>query len=203
MAKKTSLSYDEVNSLLMASPLAVFEWVQRGMLHAEVGDMLSSSFSREDLQEFARRNGMSLNRPDKSKLRILIVDSDIRASGTLVQLFDTLSETVEAIAVHSAFEAGRWLHSFRPDVVLLDMSMPQHEGFEICRRIKSDHLTRHVRVVALLGEMDVLQKQRFLMSGAEACLNKPIDHQRLFDVLGLFMDNMTDLASLQVDGYQQ
>jgi CheY-like chemotaxis protein len=202
MAKKTCLTSDEVTSLLMASPIDVFQWVQRGMLHVEVGEGFTTTFGREDLQEFARLNGLSLNRPDKSKLRILIMDNDARASRTLVDLFDTLSETVEAVAAHSAFEAGRWLHSFRPDVVLLDMSMPQQEGFEICRRLKSDHLTRHVRVVALLGEMDVLQKQRILMSGAEACLNKPINHQRLFDVLGLFMDHSTELASLSVDGYQ-
>lgn len=188
MAEKTSLSSKEVSDLLMVSPLEVYEWVQQGKLHARLSDGFDSVFSREELRHFALMRGMSISRPDKNKLRILVVDNDLRLTRHLVELFDTLSDTVEARAVHSAFEAGQSLQSDAPDVVLLDLHLPNQEGIEMCRRIKSGHATHHVRLVTMTDQLDEEHVQRSLMLGAEACLAKPIDHEKLFKAMGLCME---------------
>lgn len=188
MAKKTSLSSTEVSDLLMSSPLQVFEWVQQGRLHARLEDGFDSAFSREELRHFALMRGMSIGRPDKNKLRIMIVDGDFRLTRSLVDLFDTLSDTVEACAVHSAFEAGQRLQSDDPDIVLVDLLLPNQEGIEMCRRIKSGHATRHVRLVTLIDQLNEEHVQRSLMLGAEACIAKPLDHLQLFKAMGLHLD---------------
>jgi CheY-like chemotaxis protein len=188
MAEKTYLSSKEVSDLLMVSPLDVYEWVQQGKLHARLQDGFDSVFSREELRHFALMRGMTIGRPDKNKLRILIVDNDVRLTRFLVELFDTLSDTVEASAVHSAFEAGQSLQSDDPDIVLLDLQLPNQEGIEMCRRIKSGRETRHVRLLTMTEQLDEEHIQRSLMLGAEACLAKPIDHQKLFKAMGLCME---------------
>jgi len=188
MAEKTQLSADEVAELLMTSPLRVFEWVQQGRLHVYLKDGLDTVFSREDLRFFAQMRGLNISRPDKGRQRILIVDSDPLLTRFLVDLFDTLSETVVATAVHTAFEAGQHLQRGGPDIVLMDLMLSNQEGIEMCRRIKSDHATRHVRLVTMVNYLNAEHIQRSLMLGAEACLAKPIDHQKLFRAMGLCME---------------
>jgi CheY-like chemotaxis protein len=187
MAQKTQLDSDDVARLLMVSPVKVCEWVQQGKLHAVVIDGGEHRFERhfdlDDVQQFAQEQGFTLSPPDRSRLRILVVDEDIRAARFLENLFSTLSETVEAQAVHNAFDAGSCIHTFRPDVVLLDLSA--QDGIEVCRRIKSDPASRAARVIAMTAQPCVEITQRAMMAGAETCLAKPLDHQKLFDTIGL------------------
>jgi len=185
MAKKTNLSDDEVAALLMASPITVCEWLQRGMLHVRIDVGGHRHFGLQDVHHFAREQSIGLSRPDRGRLRILIVEGDRRVSRLLTNLFDIPSGTVEACAVHDAFEAGRKMLTFRPDVVLLDFNLPRHDGFEICRRIKTDPASQGVRVIALTRSDDVALKQRILMAGAEACVPKPLSSRALFETLGL------------------
>jgi len=202
MAKKTNLSSSEVDDLLMVSPLMLFEWVQQGKLHAQLEDGLETPFTRDDIRYFAQTRGLGINRPDKNKLRILIIDNDRQLTRSLVDLFDTLSETVEATSAHSAYEAGQRLQSESPDIVLMDLALQNRDDIEMCRRIKSDRATRHIRLMTMSSQADSELIQRSLMLGAEACLAKPIDHQKLFEVMGLCMDMPRGNFVRQMETYQ-
>jgi PleD family two-component response regulator len=189
MAQKTRLNSNEVTNLLMNSPLTVCEWMQKGMLHAEVTGVVKRPFTMGDVAQFARENGKQFNRPDRGKLRVLIVNGDVQSASRLIEILDTLSETTEAVAVHSTFDAGRRIADFRPDVVLIESQILRQESLEICRLIKSDHTTRHVRVVAVLDPSDYDHKQRLLMAGADCCMEKPICNQVVLDAMGLCPDS--------------
>ena len=202
MAEKTALSSKEVSDLLMTSPLDVYEWVQQGKLHAYLEDGFNSFFSREELRHFALMRGMTIGRPDKNKLRVLVVDKDLRVARHLVDLFDTLSDTVEAEAVHSAFDAGQSLHGDAPDFVLVDLQLPNQQGIEMCRSIKSSRATHHVRLITMTDQIDEEQVQRSFMLGAEACIAKPIDHDKLFKAMGLSMEMPEEQAFAAVEMYQ-
>lgn len=188
MAEKTFLTQEDVASLLMVSPIEVCQWLQKGMLHASVdGKSGKPQFDLQDVEQFARNYRLSISTHDRGPLRILVVDDDVYHARRLVQLFNTLSETVKAMAVHTAFDAGRKMHSFRPDVVLLDLLLPRHDGLEICRQIKSDPATHDVRIITMGEESEADLKQRSMMVGAEACLPKPLDNKALFDTIGLML----------------
>jgi len=197
MAKKTHLTDREVAELLMVSPVTVCEWVQRGQLHARVDVAGHRHFGLQDVHRFAREQSLGLSRPDREKLRILIIDSDPRVSRLLVGLFDTSSETLEVQVVRDAFDAGRRMHTFRPDVVLLDFHLPHHDSFEICRRIKADPASHGVRVIALTRFDDAAMKQRILMAGAEACVPKPLRSRDVFDAIGLDFEPQRQNDGLQ------
>jgi PAS domain S-box-containing protein len=71
----------------------------------------------------------------------------------------------------------------RPDVILLDMRLPDVPGSEILHRLQADLRTRLIPVVTMSSEPSTEQVQRLLASGAHACLAKPIDIAELMKIL--------------------
>jgi formate hydrogenlyase transcriptional activator len=63
----------------------------------------------------------------------------------------------------------------RIDICLLDVSMPGMDGFEVCRRIKSDKLTRRIPVVMITSYADMDNRIRGIEAGAEDFISKPFD----------------------------
>lgn len=71
----------------------------------------------------------------------------------------------------------------RPDLILLDMHLPDVPGSEILHRLQADLRTRLIPVVALSSDPSPEQVERLLASGAHACLAKPIDVKELMAIL--------------------
>jgi two-component system cell cycle response regulator len=110
--------------------------------------------------------------------RILVVD-DVEANVRLLEAKLTL-EYYEVLTAGDGATALRVASDERPDIILLDVMMPGMDGFETCRRLKADPVTRHIPVVlvtALDGRED---KLRGLDAGADDFVTKPIDDVILF-----------------------
>jgi two-component system cell cycle response regulator len=105
--------------------------------------------------------------------RILVVD-DIEANVRLLQAKLT-AEYYDVSVAYDGQSALEIAAAEQPDIILLDVMMPGLDGFEVCRRLKSDIATRHIPVVlvtALDGRSDRLVG---LDAGADDFLTKPID----------------------------
>jgi len=109
--------------------------------------------------------------------RILIVD-DTPASAKVLAAKLT-AEYYDVLVTESGAEALVRASEDDPDIVLLDVMMPEMHGFEVCRRLKSDGRTAHIPVVivtALGGREDRIQG---LAAGADEFLTKPVDDTTL------------------------
>ena len=110
--------------------------------------------------------------------RILVVD-DIDANVRLLEAKLT-AEYYDVMTASDGPSALAMAARERPDIVLLDVMMPGMDGFEVCRRLKDDPVTRHIPVVlvtALDGRED---KMKGLQAGADDFVTKPIDDVILF-----------------------
>ena len=67
----------------------------------------------------------------------------------------------------------------RPDVVLLDVMLPDVEGYDICRKIKNEPTTRHIPVLMLTALNDVFSKVKGLDAGADDFISKPFNEGEL------------------------
>jgi putative two-component system response regulator len=67
-----------------------------------------------------------------------------------------------------------------PDLILLDIRMPQMDGFEVCRKLKANETTAAIPVIFLTGESDAASEADALAAGAVGYLTKPIDPDALF-----------------------
>ncbi|MEP1516993.1 MAG: response regulator, partial [Nitratireductor sp.] len=109
--------------------------------------------------------------------RILVVD-DIPA--TLKLLEARLSaEYFEVLTAASGPEALEVCQGGKVDVVLLDILMPEMDGFEVCHRLKQDPLTAHIPVVIVTALDQVADRIRGLEAGADDFLTKPVNDLQL------------------------
>ncbi len=118
-------------------------------------------------------------------MRILIVDDNEMLANYLVDLFDSLPDDIETQIANGGQEAFHKVDEFKPDVVLLDILMPAITGFEVCRRIKNNPKTSHIKIISMTGIYDQAHISQILEAGADACLSKPIDKEALLKALGL------------------
>jgi two-component system cell cycle response regulator len=109
--------------------------------------------------------------------RILVVD-DVPASVRLLEA-RLLAEYFEVITAASGAEAIETCENGKIDVVLLDVIMPDMDGFEVCQRLKSDPATSHIPVVMVTALDHVSDRIRGLEAGADDFLTKPVNDLQL------------------------
>ena len=114
-----------------------------------------------------------------SRRRVLVVDDEPEAREVLREYLK--EKGFDTLAVASGEEALAEMPNFRPDVVLLDISMPRMTGVEALKRIKA--LPHETCVVMVSGEGDEETARRTLALGAADYIRKPVDFAYLDSVL--------------------
>jgi len=109
--------------------------------------------------------------------KALIVDDDPTCVDLAGRLMRRLGYSVTtAVDGADAFDA---ILRDRPDIVLLDVEMPHLNGIEVCRRLKSDPVTRLIPVVLITGLSDTEDRVRGIDAGADDFLTKPFRQEEL------------------------
>jgi CheY-like chemotaxis protein len=111
------------------------------------------------------------------KATVLIVDDEER-NRKLLEVF-TKADGYQTIAVDSGEQGLAMAIARQPDVVLLDLMMPEMDGFEVARSLKSHPATRNIPVVIVSSLDDAASRSRMAAAGAEQLIVKPIDRWEL------------------------
>lgn len=105
--------------------------------------------------------------------KVLIVDDD---TFNLTVVGDELSSLGYAVVTAlNGEDALKVAQDSRPDVILLDVVMPEIDGYEVCRRLKESEATKYIPVIMLTALADKGSKHKGLEAGAIEFLNKPPD----------------------------
>ena len=110
-------------------------------------------------------------------VKILVVDDD-PASRELLQEF-LVAEGLEVVTAPDGRSSLAEFVRLKPDLVLLDVNMPFVDGFEVCRRIKSNSETRLTPVVLVTALSATEDRVQGIKAGADGFLSKPFDHSEL------------------------
>jgi CheY-like chemotaxis protein len=140
--------------------------------------------------EKARSGGVQAERdpnrahPDIAGCRILIVEDDADSREMLDMLLRTLSAETETAA--TAAEAWDRLSSFRPDVLISDLGLPEVDGYDLIKRIRSLSAADggETPALALTGFASADEKRRVKSAGFDGHLSKPVDYDKLIEAIG-------------------
>jgi DNA-binding response OmpR family regulator len=117
---------------------------------------------------------------------IMIVDDDADILKMVCMLLDMNGFT--AIPARSGIECLSLLHTGTiPDAILLDIMMPEKDGYSICREIKSNYRFASVAVIMLTARQQNRDKVDAYKSGADGYIQKPFDNDTLIKELNACM----------------
>jgi len=117
----------------------------------------------------------ALARPDGTPLRVLVVDDDEDIRNLVKTLVERTGAAVRAAP--NGREGLREFHAWRPDLVVLDVSMPEMTGLEVTKRLREEHLD--MPVILLTARADVIDRVIGLEAGADVYVTKPFSPQEL------------------------
>jgi CheY-like chemotaxis protein len=108
-----------------------------------------------------------------SGLALLIVEDD-QDSRELLELF-LAGEGARVRGASTAAEARAAIREQAPDVVLMDMTLPDEDGFTLIASLRADASTRNIPAIALTGHSDAASRRRALGAGFQKFVTKPVD----------------------------
>src|SRR5207248_11493752 len=109
----------------------------------------------------------------RRRSRILVVDDDPMFARALRRELERRG--VEVLVAEKGVDALLLMGSVKPDLVLLDMQLPDIDGLEVTKRLRARPETAEVALVGMSGRVDEKLRRRILAAGALAFLQKPFN----------------------------
>ena len=158
------------------SPQTIINWIEAGHIKAYKTLGGHRRIRINDLESFMRKQGIPIPEKESGALRkkILVVDDDPIVVESIVQALEEDENNYEVISASDGFEAGLQVNHFKPDLLILDIMMPDIKGFDVCKRIKTSSESRNTRIIVLSAYLDDEKFKKMKEYGADACFPKPL-----------------------------
>lgn len=121
-----------------------------------------------------------------SARHVLLVEDEANIALALQFLMQREGHVVTHI--DNGREALEAVPELRPDLVLLDVTLPEVSGYEICQRIKSDPALSAVRVLVLTARGTEVEKRKALALGADGFMSKPFETAQLAHAVAALLE---------------
>src|SRR6476619_2849556 len=145
---------------------------------------------RDILYKFMKENGIPTDALESGKRKALVVDDDEE----LVELIRDHLESdgrFEVRIASNGFDAGMMVKEYRPDLIILDVMLPDINGKEVCHRVRADSAMEDVRIICISGMIEDDKIQELKLAGADDFVGKPFD----VDVLSEYMCVQLDIET--------
>ena len=127
-----------------------------------------------------------------ARARLLIVEDDPNSRWVLAALLRRLGFDCQVAT--NGLEALRLIREAVPQLILMDLMMPELDGVETTRRLRADVRTRHVPILALTGDVTPSGEQAAREAGCDEFVPKPVVFQDLLDRIERRLDRSPTLV---------
>ncbi|MBI9089064.1 MAG: response regulator [Desulfobacterium sp.] len=158
------------------SSKTIINWVEAGHIKAYKTVGGHRRIKKADLLAFMENQGIPIpeEKGEEGRKRILVVDDDMIIVESIVQALEEDEFDYDVISASDGFEAGLQVKHFNPDLLILDIMMPDIKGYEVCKKIKSSPDTREIKIIVLSAYLDDEKFKTMKENGADICLTKPL-----------------------------
>lgn len=135
---------------------------------------------REALYKFMKDNSIPTDALESGKRKVLLVDDDAELVELMMKVLEEDGRFEVRIA-SNGFDAGMMVKEYRPDLIVLDVMLPDINGREVCHRVRGDSSLEDVRILCISGMIEEDRIQELRLSGADDFLHKPFDIEYLIE----------------------
>ena len=140
---------------------------------------------RDVLYRFMKDNGIPTDALESGRRKALIVDDDEELVELIRDVFDADGRFDVRVA-NNGFDAGMMVKEYKPDIIVLDVMLPDINGKEVCQRVRSDSSLDDVRIVCISGMVEADKIGELKEAGADDFMQKPFEVENLVErVCGL------------------
>jgi excisionase family DNA binding protein len=175
----------EVANRLLVKVVTVRLWASKGLLPSVTTLGGHRRFRVEDVDGFVAQHQQVKPGGRRPVARVLIIDDDRQFSRYLAGVIATQAADAVVDVAHDGFSAGIKCESIRPDVVTLDLQIPDMDGFEVCAMLRSKFGRKKPRIVALTAFASAGNIERIIAAGADSCIAKTASADILLREMGL------------------
>lgn len=118
--------------------------------------------------------------------KVLIVDDETNIVISLEFLMEQAGYDLRI--AHNGREALEQVAAFEPDLILLDVMMPQVNGFDVCRRIRENPAWWNIKIIMLTAKGREVEIAKGLDLGADAYITKPFSTKELLAQVGRILE---------------
>jgi len=181
MTTKTVFTTGEAAKVCKVSQQTIIRCFDNGSLKGfRVPGSRFRRIPRDLLFQFMQENGIPTDALESGKRKVLIVDDDEELVELLVDVFER-DKRFDIRTANNGFDAGMTVKEFRPDLVVLDVMLPDINGKEVCQKIRSDKTLEKVRVICISGMVEQDKIADLKVAGANEFLQKPFTVDSLLD----------------------
>jgi excisionase family DNA binding protein len=179
------LTVSQASKYCKVSTKTLISWIETGGLSALTTAGGHRRIKKDDLDMFLKGKALPLPGEVKTgeKKKILVVDDDKIIVETIVQALEEDEYGYDLISAADGFEAGLQVSHFKPDLLILDINMPDINGYEVCRKIKSSPEAEEIKIIVLSAYLNEEAFTQMKEYGADACFSKPLPLGQLKDIV--------------------
>ena len=149
---------------------------------------------RENLFAFMRENGIPTDALESGKRKILVVDDDVELVELITDVLDR-DGRFEVRSVNNGFDAGMMVKDYKPDLIVLDVMLPDINGKEVCQRVRSDKSMDSVQIICISGMVEDDKIDGLRQAGANDFMRKPFEVDRLIERICQLLEIETAAAT--------
>ena len=199
MNNKTVFTTGEAAKICKVSQQTIIRCFDNGSLKGfRVPGSRFRRIPRDHLYSFMKENGIPTDALESGKRKVLVVDDDVDLVELMVDSF-ARDGRFDIRTANNGFDAGMQVREFRPDLVILDVMLPDINGKEVCQRVRSDDTMKSLKIICISGMVEQDKIQDLLMAGADDFMNKPFDVDKLM-LRGCQMLDMDPVAATGTQG---
>jgi two-component system, OmpR family, response regulator RpaA len=149
---------------------------------------------REALYRFMKENSIPTDALESGRRRVLIVDDD-QAVVDLISEVLAADNRFEFKVVNNGFGAGMLANEYHPDLIILDVMLPDINGQVVCELIRKDAAMADIKIICISGMVEEDKIAELKTAGADDFLHKPLDIDELMRRVCGLLDMETSLIS--------
>ena len=181
MSMKTVFTTGEAAKICKVSQQTIIRCFDNGTLKGfRVPGSRFRRIPRDQLFAFMKDNGIPTDALESGKRKVLIVDDDVELVELMVDVFER-DGRFDVRSANNGFDAGMLVKEFRPDLVVLDVMLPDINGKEVCQRVRGDGNLEAVKIICISGMVEQDKIAELRVAGADDFLNKPFPIEKLLE----------------------